>query len=122
MKLIALSAVCALMATTALGQDVPFASPPLSQPGQPDTSNLVSLGDIMQLTQMQHIKLWYAGKSQNWELASFEINRIKENLRRAVILYTNIPIELQQQARRSPACRMPPLPATPRNSSSTIRS
>jgi hypothetical protein len=95
-----LSAVCALLTTAAaLGQDVPFAEPPLNQPGQPDTSNLVSLGDIMQVTQMRHIKLWYAGKSKNWELVNYEINRISESLRRAVILYSNIPIETVMAAR-----------------------
>ena len=48
MKIIALTTAFTLMATLAAsGDDVPFAAPPLPQPGEPDTSNLVSLGDIM---------------------------------------------------------------------------
>ncbi len=30
--------------------------------------------------QTHHAKLWFAGENQNWKLADFEINEIKENL------------------------------------------
>jgi hypothetical protein len=74
MKIIALTVAFALMATLAAsGDDVPFAAPPLLRPGGPDTSNLVSLGDIMGETQLRHIKLWYAGSSGNWDLVQYEV-------------------------------------------------
>jgi hypothetical protein len=64
MKIIALTTAFTLMATlTASGDDVPFAAPSFPRPGQPDTSNVVTLGDIMAETQLRHIKLWFAGKS-----------------------------------------------------------
>lgn len=94
MKIIALTVAFTLMATLgASGDDVPFAAPTLPRPGQPDTSNLVSLGDIMSETQLRHIKLWYAGRSGDWDLVHYEIDRITESLRRAATLYTNIPVD-----------------------------
>src|ERR1700677_3712052 len=94
MKIIALTVAFTLTATLmASGDDVPFAASPLPQLGEPDTSNLVSLGDVMGETQLRHIKLWYAGSSQNWDLAPYELDRIGESLTRAAILYANIPIE-----------------------------
>ncbi len=95
MKIIALGAAVALMATAAAwGEDTPpFAASSPPAPGQPDTSNLVSLGDIMGVAELRHIRLWYAAKSENWPLVGYEIDRITESLRRAAILYSNIPIE-----------------------------
>lgn len=37
-------------------------------------------GEFMSNIQIHHAKLWFAGENQNWELADFEINEIKENL------------------------------------------
>ena len=37
-------------------------------------------GDFMGSIQIHHAKLWFAGQSQNWKLADFEIHEIKENL------------------------------------------
>jgi len=89
MKIIALTTTFTLMATLAAsGDDVPFAAPPLPRPGEPNTSNLVSLGDIMGETQLRHIKLWYSGSSGNWDLVNYEVDRITESLTRAAILYT----------------------------------
>ena len=99
MRTVASAAVLSLLATiAAFAGDVPFATPSLSRPDQPDTSNLVSLGDIMGQTQLQHITLWYAGKSGDWDLIDYEVDRITESLRRAATLYTNIPIEYVQHA------------------------
>jgi cytochrome c553 len=36
------------------------------------------LGDIMTLIQIRHVKLWFAGNAQNWELAAFELQEIGE--------------------------------------------
>ena len=37
-------------------------------------------GEFMSNIQMHHSKLWFAGENENWKLADFEINEIKENL------------------------------------------
>jgi len=36
------------------------------------------LGEIMTLQQMRHAKLWLAGESGNWDLASYEIKELGE--------------------------------------------
>ena len=36
-----------------------------------------ALADIMSAAQWRHIKLWFAGKHQNWELASYELLQIR---------------------------------------------
>ena len=36
------------------------------------------LGEIMSLTQMRHLKLWFAGQAQNWELAAYETDELAE--------------------------------------------
>jgi hypothetical protein len=51
------------------------------------------LGDIMTTIQMRHIKLWFAGKSRNWELTSYELERIRQSLEDAATLYSGIPAE-----------------------------
>jgi len=51
------------------------------------------LGDIMVAAQWRHIKLWFAGKSKNWELAAYEVDRLRESLETAAVLYTGIPAE-----------------------------
>ena len=38
------------------------------------------MGEIMSATQMRHSKLWFAGKARNWDLASYELDEIKEGL------------------------------------------
>src|SRR5689334_4796091 len=36
------------------------------------------LGEFMSGIQVHHAKLWFAGQNQNWKLADFEVNEIKE--------------------------------------------
>jgi hypothetical protein len=38
------------------------------------------LGEFMTGIQLHHSKLWFAGTNDNWKLADFEINEIKEAL------------------------------------------
>jgi hypothetical protein len=52
-----------------------------------------SLGDIMGQTQLRHIKLWFAGKLQNWDLATYEVGQIKQSLETAATLYQAIPAQ-----------------------------
>jgi len=42
------------------------------------------MGEIMASTQMRHSKLWFAGKSENWNLARYELDEIKEGFDDAV--------------------------------------
>jgi hypothetical protein len=86
MRFVGLAAAFTLITTVvALGDDVPFA--------MPSRSDLVSLGDIMLLTQVRHTKLWYAGGSKDWEMANYELDRITEGLSGAALLYVNIPVD-----------------------------
>ena len=71
----------------------------IAQPGQ---SNLMGsqtneqyvprLGDIMNAVQTRHIKLWLAGKAQNWDLAAYELRQLKAGLLEAAVLYEGIPV------------------------------
>jgi hypothetical protein len=45
------------------------------------------LGEFMTFTQLRHAKLWFAGKAKNWDLASYEIDELKEGLEDAAKLY-----------------------------------
>jgi hypothetical protein len=106
MRTIALVAALTLTAlATAESGESPFATPQEARRGRSDNANLISLGDIMGDTQLRHIKLWYAGKSEDWDLAGYEVNRISESLTRAGMSYVNIPVELIQSAGK-PLVRM----------------
>jgi len=50
------------------------------------------LGDIMNAAQTRHMKLWFAGKSANWDLAAYEIRQLKMSLTEAALLYERIPV------------------------------
>jgi hypothetical protein len=45
------------------------------------------LGEIMTLTQMRHTKLWFAGQSGNWPLASYEMDELQEGMEDAVTFH-----------------------------------
>lgn len=51
------------------------------------------LGDIMTAAQFRHIKLWFAAKNKNWDLARYELQQINRNLEEAVVLYRGIPVD-----------------------------
>jgi hypothetical protein len=53
-------------------------APPATPPYVP------RLGEIMTLSQMRHVKLWFAGEANNWPLAAYELDEIKEGLDDAV--------------------------------------
>jgi hypothetical protein len=48
------------------------------QPAQPQY--VPGLGEIMTLTQMRHVKLWFAGQDANWPLATYELDELNEGL------------------------------------------
>jgi len=45
------------------------------------------LGEIMLSVQIHHAKLWFAGKNQNWDLAKYELNELKECFEDVVAFY-----------------------------------
>jgi hypothetical protein len=58
----------------------------------PDEQYVPKLADIMNAAQTRHIKLWLAGKAANWDLAAFELQRLKASLVEAALLYSGIPV------------------------------
>ena len=76
-------AVCALPLMAAAQTGVNTSSP---KPYVP------RLGDIMNAAQTRHMKLWFAGKSANWDLAAYEIRQLKLSLTEAALLYEGIPV------------------------------
>src|SRR5665213_3850840 len=49
------------------------------------------LGDIMNAIQFRHMKLWFAGKARNWDLAAYELRQLESGLMEAATLYPGIP-------------------------------
>ena len=64
------------VALPAFAEDVvPYAyRPPIA-----GESYVPGLGNIMEAIQWRHIKLAYAGKSANWELARYELGQMQES-------------------------------------------
>jgi hypothetical protein len=54
--------------------------------------NLPRLGEIMIAKQWRHMKLWFAGKQRNWNLAAYELAQIRAGLVEAATLYSGIPV------------------------------
>jgi hypothetical protein len=46
-----------------------------------------TLGDLMTLTQLRHLKLWYAHKENNWKLAGYELDQFESTIGRIKKLY-----------------------------------
>lgn len=86
-----LAVVCA--ALPAIGQNTQFGLEPprTAQQIQPDP--VIGLADLMILKQWRHIKLWYAAKSDNWDLVHYELQGLAASLNRAAVHYVNIPVE-----------------------------
>jgi hypothetical protein len=49
------------------------------------------LYETMSAAQLQHLKLWFAGKAKNWDLAAYELLLLKNSLVEAALLYPDIP-------------------------------
>ena len=70
---------------------MPFAAAQSPSP-LPGASYVPRLGDIMGMTQLRHLKLSFAGKLRNWDLAAYELDQIKESFQDAATLYPGIPV------------------------------
>jgi len=59
----------------------------MAQPPPKDPNNYVpGLGDLMGSLQLQHGKLWFAGSAQNWPLAAYAVDSIKEGIADMIVL------------------------------------
>ena len=54
---------------------------------------LPRLGDIMNLIQVRHAKLWFAGQAKNWDLAGYELAQLKQSLADAAVFYSRLPVD-----------------------------
>ena len=61
-----------------LGQAQPAAGGPQVSEFRPGFDDLMTM-----LVQPRHIKLYYAGRDKNWELAAFELRELRASFRRA---------------------------------------
>jgi hypothetical protein len=57
-----------------------------------NTEYVPRLGDIMNAVQARHIKLSFAGKSLNWDLAAYELAQLRASLIEAAVLYSGSPV------------------------------
>lgn len=44
------------------------------------------------MAQLEHLKLWYAGKAKNWDLAAYELRQLTNSLAEAAVFYPAVPI------------------------------
>ena len=67
------------------------------------------LGEIMSLTEARHAKLWRAVQQQNWLLASYELDELKEGLDDAIKFHPRHKTVPQPLAKIIPALLNQPL-------------
>ncbi|MBW7973845.1 hypothetical protein [Bradyrhizobium sp. BR 10289] len=82
---------CAILAASVTAA----ASVAIAQPDFPPSPNAKytpRLVETMNAAQSQHLKLWYAGKAKNWDLANFELRQLTDSLAQAAIFYPGIPV------------------------------
>jgi hypothetical protein len=73
---VALAAVIAAGPTHGRSAQVRHAAAPAARAAK--SAYAPGLGEIMALQQMRHSKLWFAASAQNWELADYELDELKE--------------------------------------------
>jgi len=80
--------VFALIPGLAIGLTLASALADESSPARAAGQSYVpGLGEIMTLQQMRHAKLWLAGRNGNWDLASYELDELKEGFEDAAKLH-----------------------------------
>jgi hypothetical protein len=82
-KLLLAAALASFTAPLAIAQSGPDVS---VEPYVPQ------LADIMSALQLRHLKLYFAARAQNWELADFELRQIRAGLAQAAVLYSGLPV------------------------------
>jgi hypothetical protein len=53
----------------------------------PETRYVPGLGELMAGQQVRHAKLWFAGENENWRLAAYEVDELKEGFDDVVKLH-----------------------------------
>jgi hypothetical protein len=76
-SLLMISTVC-LLACNQTGKTVQLQKQVDSLKLQLANTYKPGLGEFMSGIQIHHAKLWFAGQNENWKLANFELNEIKE--------------------------------------------
>jgi len=72
-----------------------FTAPLAIAQSDPDVSagaRVPRLADIMSALQQRHLKLYFAARAQNWELADFELRQVRAGLSEAAMLYSGLPV------------------------------
>jgi hypothetical protein len=69
----------------------PFAVAQSELTPSPTVKRLPRLVETMSAAQLQHLKLWFAGKAKNWDLAAYELLLLKDSLVEAALFYPDIP-------------------------------
>jgi hypothetical protein len=96
MRLLALVIAAIVTAVAASGADAPAQTT--------SAGGSSALSDLMTRLQLQHAKLWFAGKLGNWSLANYEALQLEDGFERASKLLSDparsAPAKLQLQAVR----------------------
>lgn len=79
-----------LASTPTCSEEIPFSAAPALQPSG-NNAYVPSLNEIMEIVQLEHIKLWQAGSAKNWRLAAFETDRIRDTFLRTATFYDGMP-------------------------------
>ncbi len=82
-KLLLVAALACFAGSSAIAQSAPDVSVERYVP---------RLADIMNALQLRHLKLYFAARAQNWELADFELRQAKAGLTEAALLYSGLPV------------------------------
>lgn len=80
-------AVLAMAAATIASADAQSDFPPTAS-----AKEAHRLVEVMTMAQLEHLKLWYAGKAKNWDLAAYELRQLTNSLAEAAIYYPAIPV------------------------------
>jgi hypothetical protein len=77
MRLSALPITLPILLASALAAGACRPQPP-APPAPAQPSYVPGLGEIMTFNQMRHTKLWFAGQAENWPLAAYELDELRE--------------------------------------------
>jgi hypothetical protein len=72
------SILAAVIAIALLPTLIAGAQEASTQQGEAGEPRAPKISDIMAQQQMRHIKLWFAGRGDNWPLADYEIDALKD--------------------------------------------
>lgn len=81
-RMIRVSAALAILLLSLVQMSAASAQPPPKDPN----NYVPGLGDLMGSLQVQHGKLWFAGSEQNWPLAAYTVDAIKEGIADMIVL------------------------------------